>query len=167
MRENGLQGFQPYSKAIRSKAWRNYESNRFLPENKDLSSRSTLPFTSERMKRQAIKSSRDNNWDMIDQPDREKKIKERPVLKELGIIWKQYVNAFCDEQEAYEKRWRIRCAINVFNEMNSGIQIKFGNNGKDGGSMNLIRYVVVDGEKIPVKRWIANAEFENTLLKAE
>lgn len=93
-------------------------------------------------------------------------IKETKVLYGLGRVWRRYVDAVLEHQEAYETRWQARCAIKAFNEQNLGITIKFGSNHNGCGGMNYIRHVIIDGDKIPYRKWLASAEFEGIVLAA-
>lgn len=91
-------------------------------------------------------------------------ITKTPVLKELGIAWRRYIDAVIEENEAYETRWEARCAIKAFNNLKTGFAIKFGNAGHKGGSMSYIKYVVIDGDKIPLRKFLDNAVFEAIVL---
>lgn len=93
-------------------------------------------------------------------------LKAKPIFVELGKMWQEYVDAFCDARDAYEARWEARCAIKAFNKMGTGIQIKFGNCTSGKGSMDYPKYVIIDGDKIPLRQFLNNAEFEVAILSA-
>jgi transposase len=92
-------------------------------------------------------------------------MKNAPVLQELGKLWQAIFDAKKEKAAAYKARWEVRCAIKAFNKMDTGILIKFGRAVPNGGSMSNIVAVVIDGERIPLRRFLDNAEFETTLLK--
>lgn len=89
---------------------------------------------------------------------------ESPIDVELGKKWRQLVSAHIIKDRAYRSRWRVRCAITVFNEMNSGIKIKFGNQSRGGGSMSVINHVVIDGFNIKLAKFLDDALFETAIL---
>jgi hypothetical protein len=88
----------------------------------------------------------------------------KPVEAELGKTWRTYVKAVHEEKLAHEKKYAIRSAIKVFNKLNTGISIHFGN--CRSSAMNRIYRVCVNGEDIPVSKFIENAEFETAVLAA-
>jgi hypothetical protein len=92
-------------------------------------------------------------------------LKKVPVLAALGKTWQLLIDAYAEEYKAHEDRWKARCAIYAFNKMNMGIQIKFGH-CRGSGSMSTINHVVIDGDKIPLKKFLENAEFESVVLNA-
>lgn len=91
-------------------------------------------------------------------------LKAKPVLTKLGAMWREYIDAVVEMNGAYETRWEARCAIKAFNKMETGIEIRFGNCSRHGGSMSYIHHVVIDGDKIPLRKFIDNAEFESAIL---
>lgn len=93
-------------------------------------------------------------------------LKQKPVLSKLGKQWQTYVDALLEEQRAYHSRWEARCAIKAFNKMNTGVLIKFGNCNRGNGSMGYIHHVVIDGDKIPLRKFLDNVEFESAILAA-
>lgn len=95
-----------------------------------------------------------------------KKIRQTPVAAALGKIWRELVDAESEKCKAIEARWQARCAINAVNKMDTGIQIKFGSCNRNGGSMSRIHHVVIDGERIPIKKFLENAEFETVILNS-
>ena len=95
-----------------------------------------------------------------------KQVQQTPVVPALGKTWQELVDACAEERYAYEARWEARCAIYAFNRMDMGIQIKFGNCGHHGGSMSYINHVVIDGDKVPLKKFLDNAEFESVVLNS-
>lgn len=88
----------------------------------------------------------------------------KPVEAELGTIWRAYVKAVHEEKQAHEKKYAIRCAIKVFNKLNTGISIHFGN--CRSSAMNRIYRVRVNGEDLMTSRFLENAEFETVILAA-
>lgn len=92
--------------------------------------------------------------------------KTAEVLTHLGKTWRKLVDAVFEEHEAYKARWEARCAIYAFNKMDLGIQIKFGSCNNGGGSMSYINHVIIDGDKIPLRKFLENVEFESVILSA-
>lgn len=93
-------------------------------------------------------------------------LENAPVEAELGKLWQKQVKAYFEEKAANKARWEVRCAINVFNRMNLGIKIKFGNCRPGGGSMSYISHVEVDGCKIKLAKFLDNAVFESAILSS-
>lgn len=93
-------------------------------------------------------------------------LKQLPVFTKLGKKWRAMVDAYFEEKQAYEDRWAARCAIKAFNKMNTGTEIKFGNCRRKGGSMSYIRFVVIDGYHMPLKKFLENVQFEQVILAA-
>jgi hypothetical protein len=90
--------------------------------------------------------------------------KNAPVKAVLGRKWRQHVAAQSAADDAYESRWEARCAITAFNKMKCGITIKFGTCDRGGGSMSVINYIVVDGDKVKLAKFLDNALFETAIL---
>jgi hypothetical protein len=90
--------------------------------------------------------------------------KSRSVRSDLGGVWAEYVQALWDYNHAYKLRFEARCAIKAFNKLKTGIEIRFGNCRRGGGSMSYINHVLVDGDKVPLSKFLDNAEFEVVVL---
>lgn len=91
-------------------------------------------------------------------------VKDTPVEAELGKMWRSYIKAVYNSEQAYKKKFEVRTAIKVFNKLNTGVSIHFGNSRV--GSMNRIDSVSLDGDRLPIKKFLENAEFENAILAA-
>jgi hypothetical protein len=92
------------------------------------------------------------------------RVRALPVYARLGKLWQTYLYAHYEMQQADKEKYEVRCAIKVFNKLDTGIAIRFGNMRTT--AMNRIYAVRIDGFDIPVSKFLDNVEFENAVLAA-
>lgn len=91
-------------------------------------------------------------------------LQDAPVLRKLGKMWRMYIDSMVEEKKSYQDRWIARCAIKGFNKLDLGMKIKFGQ--RINSSNSRIAAINIDGFDIPIKKFLADAQFEQAILDA-